>query len=200
MKPTTIILSLVAAALAGVSVVCVVSENDAVAALKQAQDEAREAIRVARAKQTAAERAAAESEVKAKSADKAAEAALAKVSAANDAHKKTDEDYATAKSDLAKNSTKIAELEKARSESAARVNELTAEIAKLRDGTEVREANAKSKKAEADLEAASAALREANSKMAEIVKADALLTEENNRLKARARELDSNSNPDHRPL
>ena len=197
MKPTTIILSLVAAALAGVSVVCVVSENDAVAALKQAQDEAREAIRVARAKQTAAERAAAESEVKAKSADKAAEAALAKVSAANDAHKKTDEDYATAKSDLAKNSTKIAELEKARSEAAARVNELNAEIAKLRDGTDVREALAKAKKADADAAQASGALRDATAKLDDAAKKLAVLEEENARLKAEAKGFD-NPSPNYR--
>ena len=80
------------------------------------------------------------------------------------------------------------------------MNELTAEVAKLRDGSEVREANAKSKKAEADLEVASAALREANSKMAEIEKTFATLTEENNRLKARSREIGSGSTPDHRPL
>ncbi|MEY3583330.1 MAG: hypothetical protein RJA48_413, partial [Verrucomicrobiota bacterium] len=131
---------------------------------------------------------------------KDAEAAGAKVTAAADAHKKTDEDFAAAKDALAKNTTKIAELEKARSESAARVNELTAEVAKLRDGSEVRDANAKSKKSEADLEAASSALREANSKMAEIEKTFATLTEENNRLKARSREIGSGSTPDHRPL
>ena len=107
---------------------------------------------------------------------------------------------AASKDALAKNTTKIAELEKARSESAARVNELTAEVAKLRDGSEVRDANAKSKKSEADLEAASSALREANSKMAEIEKTFATLTEENNRLKARSREIGSGSTPDHRPL
>jgi chromosome segregation ATPase len=138
--------------------------------------------------------------VKARNAEKAAEAAVTKVTAAADAHKKTDEDFAAAKDALAKNTTKIAELEKARSESAARVNELTAEVAKLRDGSEVRDANAKSKKSEADLEAASSALREANSKMAEIEKTFATLTEENNRLKARSREIGSGSNPDHRPL
>ena len=86
----------------------------------------------------------------------AAVASIAKASALADA---------ASKDALAKNTTKIAELEKARSESAARVNELTAEVAKLRDGSEVRDANAKSKKSEADLEAASSALREANSKM-----------------------------------
>ena len=200
MKPTTIILSLVSAALAGVAIVCVVTENDTRTELAKVQDETREQVRAARDKQTASERKAAEAEVKVKAAEKAAEAAAAKVAAAADAHKKTDEDYAATKDALAKNATKIAELEKARSESAARVNELTAEVAKLRDGSEVREANAKSKKAEADLEIASAALREANSKMAEIEKTFATLTEENNRLKARSREIGSGSTPDHRPL
>jgi chromosome segregation ATPase len=200
MKPTTIILSLVAAALAGVAIVCVSTENDARAQLAKVIEDSREQVRAVRAEQTASVRKAAEAEVKAKAADKAAELAATKVTAAADAHKKTDDDYAAAKDALAKNATKIAELEKARSESAARVNELTAEVAKLRDGSEVREANAKSKKAETDLEAASAALREANSKMAEIEKTFATLTEENNRLKARSREIGSGSTPDHRPL
>lgn len=200
MKPTTIILSLVAAALAGVALVCLSSENEATAKLLQVQDEAREQVRAARSKQSDSERKAAEAEVTAKNAEKSAVAAAGKVSAAADAHKKTDEDFAAAKEALAKDATKIAELEKARSDSAARVNELTAEVAKLRDGSEVRDANAKAKKAEGDLELASIALREANAKMAEITKNDAILTEENNRLKARARESDANSNPDHRPL
>jgi chromosome segregation ATPase len=200
MKPTTIILSLVSAALAGVAIVCVVSENEARAELAKVQEETREQVRAARDKTTAFERTAAAAEVKASKALKDAEAAGAKVTAAADAHKKTDEDFAAAKDALAKNTTKIAELEKARSESAARVNELTAEVAKLRDGSEVRDANAKSKKSEADLEAASSALREANSKMAEIEKTFATLTEENNRLKARSREIGSGSTPDHRPL
>lgn len=200
MKPTTIILSLVSAALAGVAIVCVVTENDIRTELAKVQDETREQVRAARDKVSASERKAAESEVKAKNAEKAAVDAGAKVTAAADAHKKTDDDFVAAKDALTKNATKIAELEKARSESAARVNELTAEVAKLRDGSEVRDANAKSKKAEADLEAASSALREANSKMAEIEKTFATLTEENNRLKARSREIGSGSTPDHRPL
>ena len=200
MKPTTIILSLLSAALAGVAIVCVVSENDARTKLAEVQEENRAQVQAANKKVNDSVRKADESEAKAAKALKDAEAAGAKVTAAADAHKKTDEDFAAAKDALAKNITKIAELEKARSESAARVNELTAEVAKLRDGSEVRDANAKSKKSEADLEAASAALREANSKMAEIEKTFATLTEENNRLKARSREIGSGSNPDHRPL
>ena len=200
MKPTTIILSLLSAALAGVAIVCFVSENDIRTKLAEVQEENRAQVQAANKKVNDSERKALEAEVKAKAAAKDAEAAGAKVTAAADAHKKTDEDYAVAKDALDKNKTKIAELEKARSESAARVNELTAEVAKLRDGSEVRDANAKSKKAEADLEVASAALREANSKMAEIEKTFATLTEENNRLKARSREIGSGSTPDHRPL
>ena len=200
MKPTTIILSLLSAALAGVAIVCFVSENDIRTKLAEVQEENRAQVQAANKKVNDSERKALEAEVKAKAAAKDAEAAGAKVTAAADAHKKTDEDYAVAKDALDKNKTKIAELEKARSESAARVNELTAEVAKLRDGSEVRDANAKSKKSEADLEAASAALREANSKMAEIEKTFATLTEENNRLKARSREIGSGSTPDHRPL
>ena len=200
MKPTTIILSLLSAALAGVAIVCFVSENDIRTKLAEVQEENRAQVQAANKKVNDSERKALEAEVKAKAAAKDAEAAGAKVTAAADAHKKTDEDYAVAKDALDKNKTKIAELEKARSESAARVNELTAEVAKLRDGSEVRDANAKSKKSEADLEVASAALREANSKMAEIEKTFATLTEENNRLKARSREIGSGSTPDHRPL
>ena len=200
MKPTTIILSLLSAALAGVAIVCVVSENDIRTKLAEVQEDNRAQVQAANKKVNDSERKALEAEVKAKAAAKDAEAAGAKVTAAADAHKKTDEDYAAAKDALTKNITKIAELEKARSESAARVNELTAEVAKLRDGSEVRDANAKSKKSEADLEVASAALREANSKMAEIEKTFATLTEENNRLKARSREIGSGSTPDHRPL
>ena len=200
MKPTTIILSLLSAALAGVAIVCVVSENEIRADLVKITEDTRKEVRVANDKVNAFESKALAAEVKARNAEKAAEAAGTKVTAAADAHKKTDEDFATAKDALDKNKTKIEELEKARSESAARVNELNAEVAKLRDGSEVRDANAKSKKAEADLEAASSALREANSKMAEIEKTFATLTEENNRLKARSREIGSGSNPDHRPL
>lgn len=200
MKPTTIILSLLSAALAGVAIVCVVSENEIRADLVKITEDTRKEVREAKAEVNAFESKALAAEVKARNAEKAAEAAGTKVTAAADAHKKTDEDFATAKDALDKNKTKIEELEKARSESAARVNELNAEVAKLRDGSEVRDANAKSKKAEADLEAASSALREANSKMAEIEKTFATLTEENNRLKARSREIGSGSNPDHRPL
>ena len=200
MKPTTIILSLVSAALAGVAIVCISSENDTAAKLIQVQDATREQVRNAVAKQTTSDRKAAEAELAAKNAEKAALAAASKVTAAADAHKKTDDDFAAAKTALSANATKIAELEKDRSESAARVNELTAEVAKLRDGTEVREANAKSKKTESDLELASIALREANAKMAVFEKSNAELLEENNRHKARSRDLNASSNPDHRPL
>ncbi|MCX6918561.1 MAG: hypothetical protein NTX41_04605 [Verrucomicrobia bacterium] len=200
MKPTTIILSLLSAALAGVAIVCFVSENEAQAQVVRITEDNRTQVQAARDKANAFERKAGDAEGKAAKAVKDAVDAGAKVTAAADAHKKTDDDFAAAKDALDKNKTKIAELEKARSESAARVNELTAEVAKLRDGSEVRDANAKSKKSEADLEAASAALREANSKMAEIEKTFATLTEENNRLKARSREIGSGSNPDHRPL
>ena len=59
MKPTTIILSLVSAALAGVAIVCVVSENEARAELAKVQEETREQVRAARDKTTASERTAA---------------------------------------------------------------------------------------------------------------------------------------------
>ena len=49
-------------------------------------------------------------------------------------------------------------------EATNRINELTAELARLRDGSELKEALAKERKAEADLELASNALRVANAK------------------------------------
>ena len=48
-----------------------------------------------------------------------------------------------------KASTKAAELEKARSDAANRINELSAELAKLRDGSEFRAAASRAKDAEA---------------------------------------------------
>ena len=67
-------------------------------------------------------------------------------------------------------------------EANGRVNELTAELARLRDGSELKDAVARKGKAEADLEAASAALRQANAKAAATVARLAEIEEENRRL------------------
>lgn len=64
-----------------------------------------------------------------------------------------------------------------------RVNELTAELARLRDGSELKDAVARKCKAEADLGAASAALREANAKAAAAVARLAEVEEDNRRLR-----------------
>lgn len=68
-------------------------------------------------------------------------------------------------------------------EATNRINELTAELARLRDGSELKEAIALKKKAESDLELASAALREANAKAAAAVARLAEIEEENRRLR-----------------
>lgn len=68
-------------------------------------------------------------------------------------------------------------------EATNRINELTAELARLRDGSELKDAIELKKKAESDLELASAALREANAKAAAAVARLAEIEEENRRLR-----------------
>ena len=93
----------------------------------------------------------------------------------------------------------IAELEKAKQVADARVNELNAELANLRNGSELKEAIAQRKKAEADLEAASSALREANAKLAAALARIAELEEENRRLRDQPRGT-PNTSPNYRVL
>ena len=197
MNPTTAILSLVAAALAGVTVVTFNDADNAKIEVAKAKEESIAAIRASGSKIAAAERKTFEAEVRAKAALASEAAAKEAAKATDDNAKKTVEDLAKAKADLTTAATKIAELEKARSEAAARVNELNSEVAKLRDGTDVREALAKAKKAEGDLEQASVALRDANGKLDEAGKKLALLEEENARLKAEAKGFD-NPSPNYR--
>jgi FKBP-type peptidyl-prolyl cis-trans isomerase len=64
-----------------------------------------------------------------------------------------------------------------------RINELNAELASLRNGSELKEALALRRKAESDLESASAALREANAKLAASMARIAEFEEENRRLR-----------------
>jgi predicted nucleic acid-binding Zn-ribbon protein len=106
---------------------------------------------------------------------------------------------AKAKDDAAKAAVKAAELEKAKADAANRVNELTAELARLRDGSELKDALAKAKKAEADLEAASIALREANAKAAAATARLAELEEENRRLREQSKGA-NNVSPNYRAL
>jgi chromosome segregation ATPase len=197
MKPSEIILVLVAAAFGGVAIVSWSSESEANDRADRARTEATEAIRANGAKVVLAERRTAEAEAKLKAAQAAEANAVAKITTTEESSKKVVEDLAVAKADLAKANTKVAELEKARSESAARVNELTAEVAKLRDGSEIREAIAKQKKAEADLEGASTALREANAKLEVVAKKLAEVEEENRRLTAEGKSFD-NASPNYR--
>jgi hypothetical protein len=106
---------------------------------------------------------------------------------------------AKAKDDAAKAAVKAAELEKSKAAADNRVNELTAELARLRDGSELKEAIAKQKKAEADLEAASTALREANAATAKAVARLAEVEEENRRLREQTKGTD-NVSPNYRAL
>ena len=108
-------------------------------------------------------------------------------------------DLAKAKADAAKAAVKAAELEKAKQVADARVNELNAELANLRNGSELKEAIAQRKKAEADLEAASSALREANAKLAAALARIAELEEENRRLRDQPRGT-PNTSPNYRVL
>jgi hypothetical protein len=199
MKPLNVILILVVAALSGVAIVTWTSEGEANERALVARRDADESIRANGAKVVAAERAATEANAKTKIAQAAEAAAYAKIESSSADAKKVVEDLAACKDALAKATTKVAELEKARSEAGARVNELNAEIAKLRDGSEVREATTKATKAEADLEAASIALREANAKAAAATTKLAEVEEENARLKLRSKGSE-NASPNYRPL
>jgi chromosome segregation ATPase len=199
MKPREIILILVAAAFGGIAVVSWSAEAAANSRADAIRNETNETLRANGAKLVAAERKAEESVTRLKAAQAAESAAAAKAAASIDGSKQVVVDLAKAKEDLAKAATKIAELEKARSEASSRINELNAEIARLRDGSEVKIASEKQKKAEADLEAASVALREANVKAASALARLAELEEENRRLRDQNRGSE-NASPNYRAL
>ena len=182
MKPITIILSLLVAALAGVTAVSLVTESDATDATDRVKKETIEQIREMSAKVAAADRRSSDSEIKAK-------ATTEKL----DAYKNSVAGLEAANVEIAKNKTKIAELEKALSESAARIAELTTDLGRARDGSELQVQTDKAAKLEAELEAVSATAREAT-------KANEALLEENIRLKAKTNLFDNSSAPDHRPL
>lgn len=182
MKPITIILSLLVAALAGVTAVSLVTESDATDASDRVKKETIEQIREMSAKVAAADRRSSESETKAK-------AATEKL----DAYKNSVAGLEAANVEIAKNKTKIAELEKAKSEAAARIAELSTDLARARDGSELQVQTEKANKLEAELETVSSTAREAT-------KSNEALLEENIRLKAKANLFDNSSAPDHRPL
>ena len=200
MKTREIILILLAAAFGGVAIVTWSGEeaaNERAAKISKEAAEARlksaaeiKALNDKAAKDAAAAKKAAELE-KAK-----ADALLAEADAGK---KKSEAELAKAKEDAGKAAVKAAELEKARADAANRVNELTAELARLRDGSELKEAIAKQKKAEADLEAASTALREANAAAAKAAARLAEVEEENRRLREQTKGTD-NVSPNYRAL
>jgi chromosome segregation ATPase len=203
MKTREIIILLLAAAFGAIAIVTWNGEEEAKQQTAKAVDELtkakEDATKVAAAHKAAQYKAAqelAKAKEDAEVASKQAADALAKAKA--DAAQ-TIADLAKAKEDAAKAAKKAGELEKAKNDAAARVNELNAELAKLRDGSELKEAIASRKKAEADLEAASAALREANAKLAAALARIAELEEENRRLREQPRGT-PNTSPNYRVL
>jgi chromosome segregation ATPase len=182
MKPITIILSLLVATLAGVTSVSLITESDAADASDRVKKEAIEQIREMSAKVTAANRRSSESEIKAKAASEKL-----------DTYKNSVAGLETANGEITKHKTKFAELEKALSESAARIAELTADLGRARDGSELQVQTEKATKLEAEIEAVSATAREAT-------KANEALLEENIRLKAKTNLFENPSSPDYRAL
>ena len=204
MKTREIILILVAAAFGGVAIVTWSGEEAANERAAKISKEANEArlksvadINALNAKATT------DAAVAKKAADEASKQAadlLAKTKdEADKAVKQAIDALAKAKEDAGKAAVKAAELEKAKADAANRVNELTAELARLRDGSELKEAIAKQKKAEADLEAASTALREANAAAAKAAARLAEVEEENRRLREQPKGAD-NVSPNYRAL
>jgi FKBP-type peptidyl-prolyl cis-trans isomerase len=83
-------------------------------------------------------------------------------------------------------------------EATNRINELTAELARLRDSSELKDAVAQKKKAEADLDAASTALRQANAKAAAAVARVAEIEEDNRRLREETARIAGAAGRDYR--
>jgi hypothetical protein len=204
MKTREIILILIAAAFGGVAIVTWSGEeaaNERAAKISKEATEARlKSIADIKALNDKAAKDAAAFKKATDEAGKQATDLLAKTKDdADKSVKQAVDALAKAKEDAAKAAVKAAELEKAKADAANRVNELTAELARLRDGSELEEAIAKQKKAEADLEAASTALREANAKAATATARVAELEEENRRLREQTKGAD-NVSPNYRAL
>ena len=204
MKTREIILILIAAAFGGVAIVTWSGEeaaNQRAAKISKEANEARlKSVADINALTAKAAKDAADAKKAATDAGKLATDLLAKTKTdADKAVKQAVDDLAKAKEDAAKAAVKATELEKAKADAANRVNELTAELARLRDGSELKEAIAKQKKAEADLEAASTALREANAATAKATARLAEVEEENRRLREQPKGTD-NVSPNYRAL
>ena len=204
MKTREIILILVAAAFGGVAIVTWSGEeaaNERAAKISKEANEARlKSVADIKALNDKAAKDAGDAKKAADEAGKQATNLLAKTKdEADKAVKQALADLAKAKEDAAKAAVKAAELEKAKADAANRVNELTAELVRLRDGSELKDAIAKQKKAEADLEAASTALRDANAKAAAATARVAELEEENRRLREQTKGTD-NASPNYRAL
>lgn len=200
MKTREIILILIAAAFGGVAIVTWSGEeaaNERAAKISKEANEAR--LKSAADIKALNDKAAKDAKDAVATVAKLAEAAAAKLADADAAKKKVEADLAKAKEDAGKAAVKAAELEKAKADANTRVNELTAELARLRDGSELKEAIAKQKKAEADLEAASTALREANAAAAKAAARLAEVEEENRRLREQSKGTD-NVSPNYRAL
>ncbi len=204
MKTREIILILIAAAFGGVAIVTWSGEeaaNERAAKIsKEATDARLKSVADINALNAKAAKDAAAFKKATDEAGKQATDLLAKTKGdADKAVKQAVDALAKAKDDAGKAAVKAAEFEKAKADAANRVNELTAELARLRDGSELKEAIAKQKKAEADLEAASTALREANAKAATATARVAELEEENRRLREQTKGAD-NVSPNYRAL
>jgi chromosome segregation ATPase len=204
MKTREIILILIAAAFGGVAIVTWSGEeaaNERAAKISKDANEARlKSIDVIKALNDKAAKDTADAKKASDEAGKQATDLLAKTKdEADKSVKQAVDALAKAKEDAGKAAVKATELEKAKADAANRVNELTAELARLRDGSELKEAIAKQKKAEADLEAASTALREANAKAATATARVAELEEENRRLREQTKGAD-NVSPNYRAL
>ena len=199
MKPREVILILIAAALGGIAVVSWSSEVEVKAAAEEQNTKTIATLRDNGAKLELYKREIEQAAIRVKAAQSSESAAVAKANSTMSSSKQAALDLNKAKEDLAKATTKIAELEKIRTEATARINELTTEITNLRDGSDVKAALAKQKKAEADLEAASVALREANTKAAAATTKLAEVEEENRRLRDQAKGTEVAS-PNYRAL
>ena len=200
MKTREIILILIAAAFGGVAIVTWSGEEAANERAAKISKEANEARLKSVADIKALNDKATKDAAAAKKATDEAAALLAQTKEdANKVVKQAVEVLAKTKEDAAKAAVKAAELEKAKAAADNRVNELTAELARLRDGSELKEAIAKQKKAEADLEAASTALREANAATAKASARLAEVEEENRRLREQTKGTD-NVSPNYRAL
>lgn len=204
MKTREVLLILIAAAFAGVAIVTwsgAEEANERAVNIRKEADAAR--TRSETEIKALGERIAKEAAAAKKSADEAAAAAAAKITEAASATTKAEAAAAKAKEDAGKAALKAAELEKSKAAADQRVNELNAELARLRDGSELKEALARQKKAEADLEVASGALRDANAKAALAAAAAAAriaeLEEENRRLREQSKGA-TNVSPNYRAL